>query len=317
MASIKGHRGDGVGSPIPFFNSGTFMIEIEVGPNLVSFGSFLLSWHGLFSFIAVATAVFLVGRWAPMKGIEPDDIYSIAIWAIIGGVIGARVVHVIDQWGFYQNNLIQILYIWAGGIGLWGGILGGFIGGAGYSLWAKHPVGIIADITAPVMLISQSIGRIGDIVNGEHCAKAANDFIFGFNWVNPISDARICSNGIGIPVQPVIAYEIIWNMLALALVWKLRNKIRPDGMLFALYLALYSTGRFLVTFLREDRIWAFGMQEAQYIAILVLLITVPLLVIKARPAGSARLAADGAPLEPPTSTGRGTRAQRRRRQRGR
>ncbi|MCI0795958.1 MAG: hypothetical protein J4N99_04010, partial [Chloroflexi bacterium] len=75
--------------------------------------------------------------------------------------------------------------------------------------------------------------------------------------------------------------------------------------------------RFLVTFLREDRIWAFGMQEAQYIAILVLLITVPLLVIKARPVSAARLAADGAPLEPPTSTGRGTRAQRRRRQRGR
>ena len=298
------------------------MIEIEVGPNLVTFGSFLLSWHGLFSFIAVATAVFLVGRWAPMKGIDPDDIYSIAIWAIIGGVLGARVVHVIDQWSFYENNLVQIIFIWQGGIGLWGGILGGFIGGASYALWAKHPVGIIADLTAPVMLLSQSIGRLGDIVNGEHCARAANDFIFGFLWTHQSSDAISagCASGnslSGIAVQPVIAYEIIWNLLALALIWKLRGKIRPDGMLFALYLALYSTGRFLVTFLREDRIWALGMQEAQYIAILVLVITVPLLIIKARPGAAVRLAADGTPLDPPTAPVRGTRAQRRRRQRGR
>ena len=55
------------------------MIDIGIGPNLVSFGNFLVSWHGFFSFVAVATAVFLVGRWAPLKGIDPDAVYSIAI----------------------------------------------------------------------------------------------------------------------------------------------------------------------------------------------------------------------------------------------
>jgi phosphatidylglycerol:prolipoprotein diacylglycerol transferase len=292
------------------------MVEIEVVPYLLSFGPFILSWHGFFSFIAVATAVFLVGRWAPMKGIDPDDIYSIAIWAIIGGVIGARVVHVIDQWSYYQSNPVQIFFIWSGGIGLWGGLLGGFIGGTLYALWSKHPVGIIADLTAPALLFVQTIGRIGDIVNGEHCARAAGDFIFGFVWTNPISDARLCSNGVGIPVQPVIAYEMLWNMMALLVVWKLRNRLRPDGMLFALYLALYSVGRFLITFYREDRIWAFGLQEAQYIALLVLLITVPLLIIKARPrSGQPELAADGTIVS--QTRLRGSRAERRRRLRGR
>ena len=107
------------------------MVEIGIGPNLLSFGTFVVSWHGFFSFIAVATAVFLVGRWAPLKGIDPDDIYSIAIFAIIGGIIGARLVHVVDHWDFYQQNPADVFAIWAGGIGLWGGILGGFIGGAG------------------------------------------------------------------------------------------------------------------------------------------------------------------------------------------
>ena len=134
------------------------MIEIDVGPNLVTFGTFILSWHGFFSFIAVASAVFLVGRWAPARGIDPDDIYSVAIWAIIGGVIGARIVHVIDQWSFYQGNLIQIAYIWSGGIALWGGLLGGFLGGAAYTCWRNDPLCVRADLAGPPLLHVPSQG---------------------------------------------------------------------------------------------------------------------------------------------------------------
>ena len=212
------------------------MVEIDVGPNLIALGVFVLSWHGLFSFVAVATAVYLVGRWAPMIGIDPDDIYSIAIWGIIGGVVGARLVHVVDNLDFYYNNPTRIIEIYRGGIGIWGGILGGFFGATAYALWAKHPVGIISDLTAPALLIVQTIGRLGDIANGEHCAKAA-DFFLGFTWTNPESDARGCENGLGVSVHPVIAYEMVWNMIALLIVWKLRGRLRPNGMLFALYLA--------------------------------------------------------------------------------
>ena len=290
------------------------MIEIDVGPYLISSGSFLLSWHGFFSFIAVATAVYLVGRWAPMKGIDPDDIYSIAIWAILGGIVGARLVHVIDNWGYYQYNLLQILFIWSGGIGVWGGILGGFVGGAAYAFIAKHPIGIIADLTAPALLLVQTIGRLGDIVNGEHCARAATEFILAFNWVRPESDARVCANGVGVSVQPVIAYEMLWNLAALFVVWKLRDRLRPDGMLFALYLALYAIGRFMVSFLRQDKVWALGLQEAHFIAILVLVITIPLMAIKARPTPVAEHAAEGDTVEQ-RRVRRLSRAERRRRER--
>lgn len=290
------------------------MIEIDIGPYLISTGTFLLSWHGFFSFVAVATAVYLVGRWAPTKGIDPDDIYSIAIWAIIGGIIGARLVHVIDNWDFYQYNLLQILFIWSGGIGLWGGILGGFLGGAAYAMLAKHPVGVIADLTAPAMLLVQTIGRLGDIVNGEHCARAATEFILAFNWTNPDSDARVCANGVGVPVQPVIAYEMLWNLAALFIIWKLRDRLKPDGMLFALYLAFYAVGRFLVTFLRQDKMWLLGLQEAHFIAILVLVITIPLLVIKARPTTPEQIAVKGAEIAG-RRTRRLSRAERRRRER--
>ena len=289
------------------------MIEIDIGPNLVTLGSFVLSWHGFFSFIAVATAVYLVGRWAPLRGIDPDAIYSIAIWGIVGGIIGARFVHVIDNWTFYSNSPGQILAIYSGGIGLWGGLLGGFIFAAAYALRAHHPVGIIADLTAPALLIVQTIGRLGDIVNGEHCAKAT-DFFLGFVWTHPDTVVtRPCIAGVA--VHPVIAYEMVWNLLALIVVWQLRGKIRPAGMLFALYLTLYSVGRFAISFAREDKVWtqlgALELQEAHYIALLVLAITVPLLIIKARPATGAEAELSMAPAQAPRP--RGTRAQRRRR----
>ncbi len=288
------------------------MIDIDIGPNLFSanfISTWVVSWHGLFSFIAVASAVFLVGRWAPLKGIDPDDIYSIAIWAILGGVLGARVVHIIDNWAdVYQQRPIQVLYIWSGGIAVWGGILGGFIGGTVYALIAKFPVGVIADLTAPTMLFSQSIGRLGDIVNGEHCSTATELF-FGFRWTHEGTLARFCADGYSTNVHPAVVYEMVWNMLALVVIWKLRGRLKPDGMLFALYLALYSIGRFGVSFAREDPVWALGMQEAHYIALLVLAITLPLMAVKARFAGTVVV------QEVPAAVPRVTRAQRRRRRR--
>ena len=284
------------------------MVELEIGPNLLNFGTFVLSWHGFFSFVAVGTAVFLVGRWAPMRGIESDTIYSIAMWAIIGGIVGARIVHVVDQWDFYQNNPGQIVAIWSGGIGLWGGIIGGFVAGTAYALFAKHPVGVIADLAAPAILFVQTIGRLGDIVNGEHCAKAA-DFFLGFIWTSPDSNAQVCDNGVGVSVHPVIAYEMTWNMVALLIIWNLRGRLKPDGMLWALYLALYASGRFLVSLAREDKVWALGLQEAHYIALAVLAITVPLLVVKGRLVPKAEALAEPVPAVAQS----GSRAERRRR----
>ena len=98
---------------------------------------------------------------------------------------------------------------------------------------------------------------------------------------------------------------MIWNMIALAVLWKLRNQLTPPGMVWALYLVFYSVGRFAVSFSREDDVWALGMQEAHYIALLVLAITVPIIIVKGRLAPAGETAS---PVKP-----RGTRAERRRR----
>ena len=281
------------------------MIEIDAGSFVLNQG--ILSWHGVFSFIAVGGAVFLVGRWAPSRGVDPDDVYSIAVWAILGGILGARIVHVVDNLDYYSQDIVQVFAIWSGGVGLWGGLLGGTLAGLLYCLIRHHPFRVIADLAAPAMLFAQSIGRLGDIVNGEHCAKATTQF-FGFMWKHFSSAAGACSpNGIGVSVQPVIAMEIFWNLACLLLIWNLKDRLKPAGALFSLYLALYSVGRFFITFLRDDRVWALGLQEAQFIAAVVLAITVPILIAFAR-IGDADLVmkefADAVPT--------GSRAERRR-----
>ena len=255
------------------------MIHIGMDPTIVDAGGFVLTWHGFFAFVAVVVAVLLVARWAQRGLIVSDVIYSTAIWAIMGGILGARAVHVIDRWDFYGDNPGEIIAIWNGGIALYGAILGGFLAGSIYARFQHYPIGRLADVTAPALLMAQTIGRIGDIINGEHVSKLT-DLSWGFVYTHPDS----LSNQVHglLASHPVIAYEMIWNMIVLGVVWWLWGRIKPDGMLFALYLALYSFGRFLITFLREDKTWFAGLQEAHLIAIVVVVVTVPLLAYRAR-----------------------------------
>ncbi|MBI4233398.1 MAG: prolipoprotein diacylglyceryl transferase [Chloroflexi bacterium] len=256
------------------------MIQIGMDPDLFTSGIFVLSWHGFLSFIAVALAVYLVARWAPREGISTDAVYSTAIWAIIGGIIGARLVHVIDQWDFYGQNPSQIMAIWNGGIAIYGAVLGGFVGGYIYAKLSKIPAGKLADITAPIMPIAMAFGRIGDIINGEHVGKLTG-MPWGFVYSHPKSPS-FQTYGLAAS-HPAVVYEMIWDGLVFTVLWVLlRGRLKPDGMLFLAYLALYAFGRFFISFYREDRIWAVGLGQAQLISLVILAITVPLLAYRAR-----------------------------------
>lgn len=260
------------------------MLEIGLNPVLLNLGPLVLGWHGIFAVLGVALAVYLVGRWAPGYGIPSEVVYSTAVWAIIGGILGAKLAHVIDDWRFYINNPLLALAVWRGGIAIWGGVLGGFLGGYLYCRSNKIPWRRLADITAPAMLLAQAVGRIGDIINGEHFAEPTS-LPWGFIYTHPSTQALYQNSGFSpfIPTHPAVLYELIWNLLAFVLVWWiLRNRLRPEGMLFAAYLALYAFGRFFVSFFREDRDWIGDLNEAQVISLLVLLIVVPLLGLRAR-----------------------------------
>ena len=283
-------------------------IAIGINPNILDFGPFLLSWHGFLTFVAVATAVFLTYRWGTGEGMDPDAILSVAVWGIISGIVGARVFHVADFWAStYSHNPLSVFYVWQGGIAIYGAIIGGFIGCVAYmmirnsdwflNLWRKRlrflgeaqkaplpGIGHLADLTAPALLIAMAIGRIGDIINGEHCALETR-LPWGLVYTHPNSPGNwaISQGGCGgFASHPAVAYELLFDLALLLVIWPMRHRLRPHGMTFALYGALYSTGRFFISFLRveSNNYWIFN--EAQIVALAVVAISIPLLVYKAQ-----------------------------------
>ena len=279
------------------------MIEIGMNPNIIDTGAVVLSWHGLLSVVAVAIAVYLVARWAPRHGISSDAVYSAAVWAIIGGIVGARFIHVIDEWEYYAANPTQVFAVWTGGIAIWGAVLGGFVGGWTYATWAGIPRGRLADITAPALILAMAIGRIGDMVNGEHLADLTT-LPWGVVWSHP-SSPSFQAYGL-LPSHPAVAYEMLLDLAIFGvLLFVLRKRLRPDGMQFAALLAMYSLGRFFILFFHDYTIWFLGLNGAQIISLIVFAITVPLLARRAR----LRPPAEPEPVE---GGHRASRAERRR-----
>lgn len=255
-------------------------ITIGMDPNISGItvpilGQLIFSWHGLFTAVGITCVLIWAIRRAKKEGYDEDIIYGIAISAIIGGLIGARVVHVVDFWGYYSTHPEAILRLWAGGIGLMGGIIGATLGGSLYIWRHRYPFGKILDITTPGILIGQFVGRIGDIINGEHLANFLNQ-----PWAMQYTHIDSPAYGRG-PMHPAIAYEMILDVIIFVITYKLIGKIKPNGMVFATYLALYGLGRFFIQFTRMDSTWIAGLQEAHFLSLGMLITGVILLATKA------------------------------------
>ena len=260
------------------------MIEIGIDPNLLRLGSLTLSWHGIMAFLGVALAVYLVGRWAPQHGISTDNVYSTATWAIIGGIVGARLVFVADDWSYYKSNLEEIVFIWQGGLAIWGGFLGGFAGGVVYARLNGIPWARLADVTAPSLPLALMIGRIGDIINGEHFGEVTTR-AWGVVYTHSTTQRLYQNSGFDpeIATHPTVFYEFLWLVVVFALLWwVLRPRLRPEGMLFAAFLAIYAFGRFFILFFHAYDNWIVDLNEAQLISLAVLAVTVPILAFRSR-----------------------------------
>ncbi|MCE2501707.1 MAG: prolipoprotein diacylglyceryl transferase [Dehalococcoidia bacterium] len=279
------------------------VLSIPFDPDIIRTAGFILSWHGFFTFVAVAVAVYLTWRWGRREGLDGDAILSVSTWCIIGGIIGARILHVVDFWDdVYQYDPMRILYFWNGGIAIFGAYLGGFAGGAVYITMRNAPslhracdnaalrwtgmhrpfpqmpsVAHLADVAAPALLIALAVGRIGDVINGEHWSSFSD---LPWAWVYTDPD----SLGYGRPAShPAVAYELIFCLIWAGVLWWLKDRIIPRGMLFALFFAGYSAGRFFISFVRQEQnTYIFGFNEAQLVALAVMLVTVPLLIYRAR-----------------------------------
>ncbi|WP_373869508.1 prolipoprotein diacylglyceryl transferase [Sphaerisporangium rufum] len=203
--------------------------------------------------LGVIAAVWIGERRWRARGGVPGTITDLAVWAVPFGLVGGRLYHVITDWQLYfaadaPNRPIDALYIWHGGLGIWGAVALGAVGvwigcrRRGISLSA------VADTVAPGIAVAQAIGRLGNYFNQE---------LFGgptdLPWGLEIQPGRPGTVPGELTYHPAFLYELLWNLaLAGVLVWAGRRYALRHARLFALYVAGYTLGRFWIEGLRVD-----------------------------------------------------------------
>jgi len=248
------------------------MIHIDINPVAFSVGALEIRWYGIMVLLAVIAIVVLALQEAKRLHINQEHIYNIAIWAIIGGVVFSRVFHIIDRWDYYMQHPAQIIGF--EGVAVYGAVFGVVLAIVVYCLVRKLNIWQVADSISPGALVGMAIGRVGCLLNG-CCYGLPSDAFCSITYTNNFSYGPLNTS-----VLPTQVFHIIWNMIAFGLIWAFRKKLRPRGTTFLIYLAVYAAGDLTIRFFRDGTPFLFGMQEAQVIGILVLVITIPLMVYR-------------------------------------
>ena len=242
-------------------------ITIDIDPDIGTIFGLTISWHGLFTAIGIIGGVSLSVYLARVDGIPSDVGQELALVSVICAIIGARLFFVFEHWDRFHDDLAGIvLDIAEGGITLYGGLIGGVIGGVIYGLIHRWPIGIGLDAAAPGMILGQGLGRIGDLINGEHLSTAS-DLPWAFVYRHPNTLGEL-----GVSVHPTAGgYELLGDFIILAfLLFVARRFLKVPGWLFCTYAVIYSVMRFGLSEFRFDEQTIDGIPVPQIVAAVVI-----------------------------------------------
>lgn len=242
---------------------------------IMTLGPFRIAWHSLWSLVGMGAGSWLTFRLA-RRLVKDERVYPFAIAVVIGGLLAARIGHIADNWSYYGAHPDQLLAFWNGGVAVTAAPIGSAIGGWIACTRLRLPLGYMFDVTVIGIILGEAIGRIGDIINGEHHAIACSGLPWCVRYTNPAT--------LGQPdfVHPVVAYDLLVDVLIFVVLLRYWSRVRghaPEGRVFWLYLVLYGGFRFATSFLRLDPFVFAGLQEAQLLGLLYVLVGVPALVL--------------------------------------
>jgi phosphatidylglycerol:prolipoprotein diacylglycerol transferase len=260
-------------------------IKIGIDPEIFEMVGLEITWHGLFTALGVVVGVLMAAILARRAGIDDDTIYNAALALVVGGIIGARAMYVLEHLGDFRDDPAEIFAIQTGGISIYGALIGGTLGAAAYAAWRRLPRwGTMADVAAIGAILGMAVGRIGCLINGDIYGRAT-DWPIGVVYTHSDSPSYPIYSAVSpeIAQHPVTAYEIAGDLLIFVLLlFVLRRLFKRDGLIFFAWAFLYSAMRFGISFLRGTDIGGFwvgddlvlaGLRTAQLIALAVMVVT--------------------------------------------
>ena len=238
------------------------MIDIPFSPDLVV-GPVRIAWHSIFSLIGSIVAIAIAIRLA--RRLVPDErVYPYALWVLFGGLLTARLGHVADNWPAYSGDPLRILAFWGGGIAVTAAPIGSTIAGVLAARRLRLPVGAMLDVSAIGIVLGLAIGRIGDVINGEHHSVACAGLPWCIRYTAPDTLGQSSY------VHPVVVYDGLLDLAIAAAAyafWRREWLRAPQGRAYLIVLGVYGFFRLLTSFLRVDPVVLFGLQEAQILGI--------------------------------------------------
>lgn len=255
-------------SPITFPNLG-----IRVNPSPVAFAVFgkEIYWYGVIIACGFVLAALYMMKRAKTFGLTDDDVLDMLLWAVPIGVVCARAYYCIFYWELFRDNPISVLYIWQGGLAIYGGVIGGGLTLLVVARVKKMPAAVLLDVAALGVIIGQFCGRWGNFMNREAFGAVTDSFL-KMGLENAAGEV--------VYYHPTFLYESVWNLAGfIALHFYVRRR-RFDGELFLLYMAWYGLGRAWIEGLRTDSLYLFstGIRVSQLLAAVFFVVAAGLLV---------------------------------------
>ena len=230
-------------------------------PVIFEVGPFALRYYGLFIAIGVAVATWLTARELARKGYDGTLALDALFFVVPLGLIGARVYHVITDYDLYDGNphsfFPGVFEIWNGGLGIYGAVIGGFLGLLLFARLRQVNPLVLADAAAPGLILAQAIGRSATYFNQELFGRPSS-----LPWAIEIApENRPSGFASEATFHPTFLYESLWNVLVCFILLFVARRFADslkNGDIALLYVCLYSVGRFFVETLRIDPAFLIG-----------------------------------------------------------
>ena len=245
--------------PANYTNISFPSLGIEVNPpRILQLGPFTIHYYGLIIAIGLMLAVVYACRRSKEFGLKEDDIMDGVLLVTPFAILCARIYYCVFAWEEYAANPISVLYIWNGGIAIYGGVLGAIIGMAALCKYKKIKLLPVLDLILMAFLIGQSIGRWGNFMNRE-AFGAPTDTFLRMGLLNKVT-------GEAEYYHPTFLYESAWNAVGFVLLHFLSKKRKYDGQVALGYAAWYGLGRCWIEGLRMDSLYWGPFRVSQWLA---------------------------------------------------